>query len=107
MALEILAMLSLKIKYFNIIILFSSFLFQIQTLSYQYPTAFTLQDRRIFIIHSSGIDICNSQYTESIQIIAFSTTQSQINLSKISISKFSNGEFIIFIINKFYLFDEN
>lgn len=107
MALEILPLLSIKFKYFTIFILFSSFLFQIQTLSFQYPTAFTLQDGRIFIIHSSGIDICNSQYTESNQIISFSTTLSQTSLSKISISKFSNGEFIIFIINKFYLFDEN
>ena len=107
MALEILPLLSIKFKYFTIFILFSSFLFQIQTLSFQYPTSFTLQDGRIFIIHSSGIDICNSQYTESNQIISFSTTLSQTSLSKISISKFSNGEFIIFIINKFYLFDEN
>ena len=94
-------------KYFTIFVLILCFITQIQTLSFKYPTAFTLNDGKIFVIHSLGIDICNPQYTRSTRILTFSSEIEESNLSKISISKYSNGEFIIFIINKIYLFDEN
>ena len=77
----------------------------IQTLSFKYPTALTLNDGKIFVIHSLGIDICNAEYTTSSRQLTFSTELDETTLSKISISKYSNGEFIIFIIDRFYLFD--
>ena len=83
-----------------------SLIISINSLSFKYPTAFTLKDERIFVIHSLGIDICDSKYTTSTNIIMFPSEMNESNLSKISISKYSTGEFIIFIFTKIYLFDE-
>jgi hypothetical protein len=76
-------------------------------LSFKYPTAFTLNNGKIFVIHSLGIDICDSKYTTSTNILTFSQRMTKSQLSTISISKYSTGEFLLFIINKFYLFDED
>jgi len=76
------------------------------TLSFKYPIAFTLNNGNIFIIHSLGIDICDSKYTTSTNILTFSQGMTKSQLSTISISKYSTGEILIFIINKFYLFNE-
>ena len=75
-------------------------------LSFKYPTAFTLNNGNIFVIHSLGIDICDSNYTTSTNILTFTQEMTKEKLSKISISKYSTGEILIFIINKFYLFNE-
>ena len=34
----------------------------LQSLSLRYPTAFTLKDKNIFVIHSLGIDIYNPEF---------------------------------------------
>ena len=107
MSIKILSKISFNLKYLMLFILLLSFFTKIETLSFTYPKAFSLTDGRIFVIHRLGIDICDSQYTTSERILSFSNPLTEANLSKISISKFSNGEFIIFIINKFYIFDAN
>ena len=77
----------------------------LQSLSLRYPTAFTLKDKNIFVIHSLGIDICDPLYTTNTQKIVFTSTPSKSDLSKISISKYENGDFIILIKSQIYLFD--
>ena len=77
----------------------------IQALYFKYPTAFTLEDKKIFVIHSLGIDICDSLYKTSTNIIEFQEEISESDLYKISISKFFSGEFIILIVDTIYIFD--
>ena len=77
-----------------------------QALSLTYPTAFTLEDGNILVIHSLGIDLCDPLYTTHTSQLEFYPELSQSDLSKISISKYDSGEFIILIKNKFYLLDE-
>ena len=96
-------------KKFQILIFFFLHLYIIQTvsaLSFKYPTAFTLTNGNIFVIHSLGIDICNSAFTSSSRKITFEGELTSLDLPKISVSKYSSGEIIIFIINKIYIFDE-
>ena len=78
----------------------------IQAFSFKYPTALTLKDKKILVVHSLGIDICDSQYTTNNNIIEFTNEITESNLSKISISKYSTGEILILIIDTIYLFDE-
>ena len=99
------------INIINIIILeiFSFILFFITpiiSLSFKYPTVFTLKDQKIFVIHSLGIDICDPEYTTSTRILSFHNQIGPSKLSKISISKYPTGEFIVFIINQIFIFDE-
>ena len=95
--------LNLLISFYFII----SYIPLIQSLSFKYPTAITLKDGKIFVIHSLGIDICDSNYQTSERKLTFANEiNSDESLSKISLSKYSSGEFLIFIINKFYLYDE-
>ena len=77
----------------------------IKALYFKYPTAFTLEDKKIFVIHSLGIDICDSLYKTSTNIIEFQEEISESDLYKISISKFFSGEFIILIVDTIYIFD--
>ena len=92
------------------LISFCIFLFiipQIKSLSFKYPTAHCLTNKKIFVIHSLGIDICDSAYKTSKRILTFDTEISETYLAKISISKYSNGYFVVLIINKVYLFNES
>ena len=77
------------------------------SLSFKYPTALTLNNGNIFIIHSLGIDVCDSKYTTSIYSLRFNSEMNKRILSEVSISKYSTGEILVFIINIFYLFDGN
>ena len=79
----------------------------IQSLEFIYPFALTLENKNIFVIHSLGIDICDSSYTTSTKIVEFEYELSKSDLNKISISKYSSGEIILLIINKIYVFDVN
>ena len=99
--------LSLNFNYLIALTLVVFFTTQIKSLSFKYPTAFTLSDGKIFVIHSLGIDICDPEYTTSNRTLNFSQEIPESNFAAISISKYSTGEFIIFIINRIYLFDEN
>ena len=98
--------LNIKLRHLIIFFIFFFIIPKIYTLSFKYPTAFTLTNGSIFVIHSLGIDICDSAYKTSTNILTFSSEINESDLPKISIARFSNDHFIILIINKFYLFNE-
>ena len=77
-----------------------------QAFSFKYPNAITLKNKKIFVIHSLGIDICDSLYKTNSKVLEFEEELTKSDLSKITISKYSSGEFIVLIINKIYIFDE-
>ena len=95
-------------------IIFAFLLFKISNnsiLSFYYPTAITLNNGNIFIIHKTGITICDSSFSNIIRYVKNFTTESeQISseekLSKVSISKFNDGYIVSIIINKVYIFDK-
>ena len=107
MASKNLSVLSIIFQNLFLLMVILSFIPKIKTLSFEYPTAFTLTNGEIFVIHKFGIDICNPQFTSSTRKLTFSPQLTETDLSKISISKFSSGEYLIFIIKRFYIFDEN
>ena len=107
MASKTVPILDFNFKHLFIFLFFLSFIITVKTLSFTSPTAFTLNDGRIFVIHSLGIDICDSKYTTTERKLTFSSELNEDGISTIAISKFSNGEFILFIINKFYIIDIN
>ena len=74
--------------------------------SFKYPNAITLKNKKIFVIHSLGIDICDSLYKTNSKVLEFEEELTKSDLSKITISKYSSGEFIVLIINNIYIFDE-
>ena len=100
-------LIHLNIIYFITILIHLSLIYQTKSLSFKYPTALSLKNGNIFVIHSLGIDICDNKYITSINKVTFDNEINEQTLSKISISKYSNDEFLVFIINKFYLFDVN
>ena len=100
-------LIHLNIIYFITILIHLSLIYQTKSLSFKYPTALSLKNGNIFVIHSLGIDICDNKYITSINKVAFDNEINEQTLSKISISKYSNDEFLVFLINKFYLFDAN
>ena len=81
-------------------------------LNFSYPTAITLNNGDIFIIHKYGITICDSSLLNIIKNVKnFTSENEQISseekLSKVSISKFNDGFIVSIIINKVYIFDKN
>ena len=91
------------LEIFSFILFFTT---PVISLSFKYPTAFTLKDQKIFVIHSLGIDICDPEFTTSTNILSFSNQMEESELSMISTSKYPTGEFIVFIINQILVFDE-
>jgi hypothetical protein len=83
-----------------------SFIQIIHSSTLKYPTAFTLNNQKIFVIHSLGIDICDNTYSNNERKLNFEPEMTESQLSKISISKYPSGEFILFIINTLYIFNE-
>ena len=79
----------------------------IRSIEFRYPTALTLENKQIFVVHSLGIDIYHSSYSISTKIIEFIQELSKSDLNKISISKYSSGEIIVLIIDTIYIFDMN
>ena len=57
-----------------------------QAFEFKYPMAFTLKDENIFIIHSKGIDICDSLMTTNSRIITLKEEISESYLSKITVT---------------------
>ena len=95
-------------KLLYIFILFLQFLHIHSILSFEYPSAITLINGNIFIIHKFGITICDSSMNTKIKdVVNFSTNQisSENYLSKVSIAQFEDGYIISVIINKIYIFD--
>ena len=77
---------------------------------FYYPTSITLNNKKIFVIHKTGITICDSSFKNIIKnVYDFITESEQIStedrLSKISIKKFDNGYIVSIIIDRIYIFD--
>ena len=81
----------------------------ISTLSFTYPTAVTLQNGNIFVIHQTGISICDPSYSTIIEDIYVFPSGKQISapdiLSRVSISQFLDGYIVSAIIDKIYIFN--
>ena len=71
------------------------------------PTTASLSNGNLFIIHQTGIDICDDNLNKISTSMVFSNENkiTTDNLSKISISKFDNGYIICTINNNIYLFN--
>lgn len=77
---------------------------------FYFPTTITLNNKNIFVIHKTGITICDSSFKKIIKnIYDFPAENEQIStedqLSKISIKKFDNGYIVSIIIDRIYIFD--
>ena len=91
----------------NIIFIIKIIIPLIQSFEFKYPLALTLENKNIFVLHSLGIDICDSSYTTSTKIVEFEYELSKSDLNKISICKYSSGEIILLIVNTIYVFNIN
>lgn len=93
------------------ILLTLNILLSISCSSFIAPTAITLGNGNIFVIHQTGITICDSDNLEIIKNVYTFSSEEQIiyqsDLAKITISKFSNNYIICFINNNVYIFDMN
>ena len=105
MEIKQISLLLFQIKKIIIFSFFLSFIPLTQSFYFKNPITFTLSNNNIFVIHSLGIDICNPQYTTNTPKLTF--TNEITDISKISVSRYSDGKFILFIIDTFYIFDEN
>ena len=78
-------------------------------LYFSFPTAITLNNGNILVIHKTGVDICNPLFTEIIQNIMNFATDEQITdenkLAQVSIEKFEDGYIVCIIINTIYIFE--
>ena len=87
-----------------IMLIYSSF----SDLSFKYPYAFKLYNKKIFVIHQLGITICNNFFTEGTNILIFSESEkikTNEALSKVT-SVFAN-DYIICLINDYaYIFNK-
>ena len=75
--------------------------------NYFNPTAISLSNGNLFIIHQTGIDICDNNLNYISTSLTFSD-EKQIttdNLSKVVISKFDDGYIICIINGYFYIFN--
>jgi hypothetical protein len=77
--------------------------------SFSYPKSITLENGNIFIIHKDGISIFDSSLNREKQIIKTFEDEEKISdtnkLSKVTISRFSDGYIFCIIINKIYVFN--
>ena len=93
---------------FFLIILFLIINENISTIIFTYPNSISLSNDNLFVIHKSGISICNSALSEIINNITIFTEDeilTEDSLSRIT-SIYENG-FIFNIINdKIYIYDE-
>ena len=97
-------------KFFFLIIFLSLIFPTITTLSFKFPTSITLNNGNIFIIHQTGVTICNPNCTEVIKNVKdFSSDQqiSEVNLSKVSIIKYDDDFIISFIIDQIFIFNSD
>ena len=94
---------------FELIIFIILLNFSFSYLSFQYPYAFKLSNKNIFVIHQSGVAVCNPDFTEILsEQVSFSDSE-KINTDE-SLSKItsvSEDDYIICLINdKIYIFDK-
>ena len=93
-----------------IIILSMKFSLIFSVTKFTYPSAVTLKNGNILVIHKTGVTICNLSYTNFDDIINFSESEqisSEEDLSKITLSQFADGFTVAVVINNIYIFDEN
>ena len=72
-------------------------------LYFEYPTSIILNNKKIFIIHKTGVTICEPSFTNIVKnVYNFTNENEQISnetkLSKVSLSKFDDG-YIVSIIS--------
>ena len=80
------------------------------TLSFINPLSISLNDKNIFIIHKTGINVCNQNLSLIIKTPITFSSEEQItteNLSKTIITKVDDGYIICLINKKIYIFDKN
>ena len=103
-----------KYSYFSykllyILLLFLNFSIIISTLSFEYPNAVTLKNGNIFIIHKTGLSICDPSMNTILKNVLEFSTSNQISsenyLSKVDIVQSEDGYIISVIINKIYIFN--
>lgn len=92
------------------ILLFFSCFSKIKYPYFSYPTSIALKNKEIFVIHETGITICDSTFRHIVKSVYNFTSEEQISnedkLSKVSIKKFNDGYIVSIIIDKIYIFDE-
>ena len=93
---------------FLTILLILNCLTTIYTLSFKYSNAITLKNGNIFVIHETGISICDPSFSRIIKNVTVFASGDRISsanyLSKVSISQFKEGYIVSVIINKIYIF---
>ena len=100
-----------SIKYILIIILIFVNYSNNSILSFSFPTATTLNNGNILVIHKTGIDICDSTLSTIVRNIKeFSAESEQISSieksAQVSIAKYDDGYIVSIIINTIYFFNE-
>ena len=77
---------------------------------FSFPTAISLKNKDILIIHQLGVTVCDSTFKHiKKNVYNFASEEEQISneekLSRISIVKFDDGYIFCIIIDKLYIFD--
>ena len=97
-----------SILYFFILLIIH-FSFIISSISFEYPSALTLNNGNIFIIHKTGVSICDPSNSTIIKDIIIFKESEQIKnedyLSKVILAQFKDGYIVSIIINKIFFFD--
>ena len=101
-------LISNKLSIFLIFLLVNIFK-KIKSLYFNYPTAITLNNGNIFIIHENGFTICNSLYSHIISYPYNFTSSEKINdeidLSHVTISQFEDGYIFCIVIKQIFIFN--
>ena len=97
------------LKIFNLIIFITLINSSFSYLAFNFPHAFKLDNKNIFVIHQLGITICDETFTESIKrVITFSESEqikTDASLSRVTSIKAEN--YVICLINdKIYFFNK-
>ena len=99
----------LSIKYVLITLLFLIHFSKNTQLSFTFPTATTLNNGNILIIHKTGITICDSNLSTKIRDEEIFSEDKQItsqNLAKVSLAKFTDGCIVSVIIDRIIVFNK-
>ena len=92
--------------YIFLIILWLSFFSNISALYFAYPTALSLKNKQILIVHEEGITICDENFTTIIKnVTTFSPNKlnSEDHLYKVSIEQFSNSYGVCIVFNRLFI----
>ena len=95
---------------FLFVILFLLLIYKISSLYFAYPTAITLKNGNIFIVHQDGITICDANFTKIIKnVTTFSSNKlnNEGDLYKVTIDQFEDGYIACIIFNRIFIIDNN